>query len=80
MTAITTYGRPPAPISYFKYLGRILSASENNWPAVVRNLRQAQKNWERMTHVLGREGADAQTLGMLYVVLVQAVLIYVLET
>ena len=30
-------------IKPFKYLGRILPASENDWPAVVSNLQKARK-------------------------------------
>ena len=65
---------------YFKYMGRVLSALENDWPAVVTKLRKAQKKWVRLLRVLGREGADDRTLGTFYMVVVQVVLIFVSET
>ena len=36
--SFTDYGIPPAPVTYFRYLGRVLSADDKTWPAVVRNL------------------------------------------
>ena len=48
--------------------------------AVVHNLRRAQKKWERLSRVLEREVRDARNLVIIYVVVVQAVLLYGLET
>ena len=79
-TALTAYGHPLAPVSSFKYLGRILLVSDNDWAVVVRNLRRARKKWARLTRVLGREGEDAQALGMFYIAVVQVVLLYGSET
>ena len=50
------YGRSLNSLSQFNYLGRILIASDNYWPVVVRNLRKAQKKGYQMTSILGREG------------------------
>ena len=47
----------------FKYLGRVLTASNDNWLDLVANLRKAWKKWERLYRILGREGADARTTG-----------------
>ena len=52
MVAITVYGVPLAPVTPSKYLGRVLSASYNNWTEVFYNLRRAQKKWERLSRVL----------------------------
>ena len=62
-----------------KYLGRVLSEADNNWPEVVGNLRRARKKWARMTRVLSREGEDAWTSGKIYLAVVQLVLIYMSE-
>ena len=48
--------------------------------AVVHNLRRAQKKWERLSRVLEREFRDNRNLVIIYVVVVQAVLLYGLET
>ena len=36
------YGRPLDLVPEFKYLGRMLTASDNNWTVVVVNLRKAR--------------------------------------
>ena len=37
---ITDYGIPLSQFNSFKYLGRVLSTVDENWPAVVHNLRR----------------------------------------
>ena len=73
---ITSYGIPLTPVTSSKYLGRVLSAADNDWPEVVHKLWRARQKWARLYLVLIREGADAQTLGRIYVVVVQAVVLY----
>ena len=63
--SIKDYGIPLAPISSFKYLGKILTVADGNWPAVVRNLRKARRKQAQLTRVLVREGMDNQTLGQI---------------
>ena len=77
---ITPYWIPLAPVTSFKYLGRVLSASDENCPAVVQNLWQAQQKWVWLSRVLIREGVDDRTSGRIYVAVVQVVLIYRLDT
>ena len=52
------YGAPIKNVTEFKYLGRVLTANGDNWPAVVGNLRKARRSWGQLLQVLGREGAD----------------------
>ena len=73
---ITAYGVPLSQIVYFKYLGRVLAAEDDNWPVVVRNLRHARQKWARLSWVLSREEVDSRTLGHIYLVVVQSVLLY----
>ena len=44
-TSLTTYGHPLMTVSSFKYMGRVLSALDDDWPVVVENIRKAQKKW-----------------------------------
>ena len=67
---IKAYGIPLSLVTYFKYLGIVILAEDNDWPEVVRNLCRAWKKWARMNRVLIREGADARTLGHIYLVVV----------
>ena len=42
----------------FKYLGRLLERSENDWPEVIQNIRKAWQVWGRLGKILQREGSD----------------------
>ena len=79
MTAITAYGIPLSPVTSFLYFGRVILASDDDWLAVVHNLRWAQQKWARLSRVLSREVAGARTLGIIYVAVVQVVLLYGLD-
>ena len=50
--AITASGIYLAPVTYFKYLGRILPAADDNWPEVVNNLCRARQKWTQLTRML----------------------------
>ena len=39
--AFEAYGKPLEMVTEFKYLGRVLTASDDYWLAVVANLRNA---------------------------------------
>ena len=45
-------------VTEFCYLGRILTSTDDDWPAVARNLQKARVTWGRLARILGREGAD----------------------
>ena len=53
----STYGSPLEMDTSFKYLGRLISATDNYWPEVVKNLTWARRVWSNMSHILSREGA-----------------------
>ena len=77
---ITAYGITHAPVTSFKYLGRVISVAEFFFPEVVSNLRKAWWKWAQLTKVLRREGEDARTLGQIFLAVVQLVLLYGSET
>ena len=54
--AFEAYGAPIESVMEFKYLGRILTATDDDLPAVVGNLQKARRSWGRLSQVLGREG------------------------
>ena len=74
------YGTPLTEVPSLKYLGRILSSTDNNWPAVEKNLRGERGKWGKMVRILGIEGAYRRTAGRLHVEVVQAVLLVGSET
>jgi hypothetical protein len=66
--------------SVFKYLGRPLSSTDDDWPAVYHNLSKARQRWTRVSRVLTREGAGVRTAASFYKAIVQSVLLYGSET
>ena len=56
--AFHAYGQPMEAVSEFWYLGRLLTATDDDWMAVTGNIKKAQRSWVRLARVLGREGAD----------------------
>ena len=74
------YGARIKNVIEFKYLGRVLTAGDDDWPAVVGNLGKAQKRWGRLARVLVREGADPKASRSLYTSVTQAVLFFGGET
>ena len=77
---LLAYGIPLAAVPSFKYLGCILLPTNNDWPEVKQNLRQARVNWGQMVRTLGREVTDRRKAGRFYVELVQEVLFFGSET
>ena len=45
-------------VSVFRNLGRLLTATDDDWPAVVGNIWKAQVSWGRLARVLGREATS----------------------
>ena len=64
----------------FCYLGRILTSTDDDWPAVARNLRKARVTGGRLARILGREGADPKVSRNFYIAVTQQVLLFGAET
>ena len=54
--AFNAYGRRLNSVKDLRYLGRILTSTDDDWPAVARNLQKARATWGRMARILGQEG------------------------
>ena len=67
-------------VTEFRYLGRILTATDDDRTAVARNIQKAWRSWGRLARVLGREGADPKVSRMFYIAMKQQVLIFRAET
>ena len=39
--AFHAYGKPMKAVSEFRYLGRLLTTTDDDWPAVAGNIRKA---------------------------------------
>ena len=64
--AFEVYGEQLKTVPSFKYLGRILTAGDDDWPAVAGNLGKARKSWGRLQRILSREGANKRVSGNLF--------------
>ena len=45
-------------LDFFKYLGRVLHRTEEDWMVFFRNIWGARKVWGRLGKLLRREGSD----------------------
>ena len=78
--AFHAYGKPMEAVSEFRYLERLLTATDDDWPAVAGNIRKAKVSWGRLARVLGREGADPKVSRSFYTAVTQQVLLFGAET
>ena len=78
--AFEAYGKKLDTVSTFNYLGRVMTAGDDDWPAVAGNLVKARKIWGRLARILSREGAYKRVSGNLFKEVVQAVLLFGAET
>ena len=74
--ALSAYGKPMEAVTEFRYLGRLLTATGDDWPAVAGNIKKARRSWGRMSWVLGREGADPKVSRTFYIDVAQQELLF----
>ena len=61
--AFEVYGKQIKLVPRFTYLGRVMTAGDDDWPAVAGNLAKARKSWGRLQGILRREGATPRISG-----------------
>ena len=57
-----------------------MAALDNIWPSVVVNLRNAWKQWMRMSRILVQKGEYPRTSGKIFKAVVQATILFVAES
>ena len=67
-------------VTEFRYLGKILTRTDDDWPAVARNLQKARVTWGRLVRILGREGADPKVSHNFYIAVTHQVLLFGAES
>ena len=70
----------PKMLTYFRYLGRVISAVDNDWTVMIIILEKARSVWSMMTMILSRKGEEPQVSGFLSKAAVQSVLIFDADT
>ena len=78
--AFHAYRTKMRAVTDFKYLGRVMTNMNDDWPAVARNIRKARASWERLARILGREGADLKVTRSFYAAVTQQVLLFGAES
>ena len=48
------YGGQLEAVDSFTYLGSVMTAGDDDWPAVAGNLKKARKSWGRLNRILTR--------------------------
>ena len=74
--AFEVYREQLQAVSSFKYLGRILTEGDDDWPSVAGNMGKAKKSWGRLQGILSRVGATKQVSGKMFKAVVQQVLLF----
>ena len=64
----------------FKYLGKLLDRSYEDWPAVLHNISKARQVWGWLGKLLMREGAEPTVSEKIYRAVVKAVLLFGTDT
>ena len=67
-------------VTSFKYLGRVLSAADDDWLVVVQNIVKAWMVWRRMSRILIREGEIPWVSGFFFKAVIQSMLLLYAET
>ena len=73
-------GHPLEMVTYFIYLGRVISAADDDWLAVVRNLAKVRSVWRSMTRILIKEVERPQVSGFFFKAVVQSSMLFGVET
>ena len=74
--ACEVYGEKIETVPRFKYMGRILTKGDDDWPTVAGNLTKERKGWGRLQGILSREGATKRMSGNFFKAVVQQVLLF----
>jgi hypothetical protein len=77
LTEITAMGIPLEKVSCFRYLGRVISDENTDWPAIIKNIKKAPGSGDISP---GHSSKQPHIVGMFYKAIVQSVLLFGSET
>jgi hypothetical protein len=67
-------------VNEYVYLGRVITAADNDVQALCKNIMKTRKRWGSLRRVLSRAGATPRISGYFYKAACQSVLLYGSET
>ena len=77
--AFSAYGLPLEMATSFRYLGRVILATDEDCPSVIRNLAKTQVVWRSMMRILSREGKNPRLYRFFFKAVVQSILLFCAE-
>ena len=60
------YGEPLENVMEFKYLVRVMTLGDDDWPEVGGNLCKARKSWVQLSRILSQEGGRSEGVGTFF--------------
>ncbi len=78
--SFTADGDTLESVNTFRHLGRPLSVTDTDWPALYRNLAKTRARWAQISRLLAREGANPFVSAMFYKAVVLSTLLYGAES
>jgi hypothetical protein len=80
-TIFTVFGNAIENVHEFKYLGRIVTDTDDDKPTIVNNLNKAAKAWGQIHRILAHEKKrNLKAVVSVYRAIIQAILLYGSET
>ena len=73
-------GEPIAQVESFTYLRRVITSTDDDLQACLRNLAKAKAKWGPLSRILIKDGASCAYKSRIYLVVVSTVLLYGAET
>ena len=74
--AFHAYRTKMRAVTELKYLSRVLTNTDDDWPAVAGNIRKARASWGRLARILGWKGADLKVTRSFYTAVTQQVFLF----
>ena len=74
--SLRAYVHPLETVTYFKYLVRLINATDNGWTEVIVKPQKARKSWYHLSRIFVREGSDPGMSNRFYLAVVQTVLLF----
>ena len=67
-------------VKHFKYLGRLVTAENDDWMAICHNIKKARSQWAKLRNILKLQTSCTKVMGNFYKAVVQKTLLYGSET
>ena len=75
-TTFRAYVQTLEMVTYFRYFGWHLPATDDNWIEFISNIQKARRIWDCLSRIMGRESMDSWKLGRFNLIITQAILLF----